>query len=160
MTTDEHLETLTIEFDNNFRFGSLVAPSIYKQFQSFVHNYDALGNNLPGIYNGRYSFDPSNEYDPHWIYTFSLLNFCLKEMYNMLNEMSSVKTVIFYMHPNSNHKISMRKTYEGCICTIRMPGDSFPITKDFFSKMHTFKEWKMLERAKHDVEAKDPRDHV
>lgn len=160
MTTDRDLETLTIEFDNNFRFGSLVTPSIYKQFQDFVHNYDALGNHLPGIYNGRYSFDPSDSYDPHWIYTFGLLNFCLKAMYNMLDETPSVKSVILYMYPNSLHKISMRKTHEGCICTIRMPGDSFPITKDFFSKMHTFREEKMLERAKYEVEAKDSRDHV
>lgn len=162
MTTDEHLETLTIEFDNNFKFGSLAAPGIYKHFQDFIHNYDALGNHLPGIYNGRYSFDASDDYDPHWIYTIGFLDFCLKEMYNMLDEVPSVKMVILYMYPNSLHKISMRKTYEGCICTIRMPGDSFPITKDFFSKMHTFREWKMLERerAKYDVEAKDPRDHV
>lgn len=64
------------------------------------------------------------------------------------------------MYPNSLHKISMRKTYEGCICTIRMPGDSFPITPDFFSKMTNFRKEKMLERAKYDVEAKDLRNHV
>lgn len=158
MTTDKDLETLTIEFDNNFRFGSLVAPGIYKQFQDFVHCYDALGNHLPGIYNGRYSFDPSDDYDPHWIYTIGLLDFCLKAMYNILDETPSVKTVILYMYPNSLHKISMRKTYEGCICKIRMPGDSFPITPDFFSKMSNFRKEKMFERAKYEVETKDPRD--
>ena len=160
MTTDRDLETLTIEFDNNFKFGSLVAPDIYKQFQDFVHCYDALGNHLPGIYNGRYSFDPSDDYDPHWIYTIGLLDFCLKAMYSMLDETPSVKTVILYTYPNSLHKISMMKTYEGCICKIRMPGDSFPITQDFFSKMSNFRKEKMLERAKYEVEAKDPRDHV
>ena len=91
MTTDEHLETLTIEFDNNFKFDSLVAPGIYKQFQDFIHNYDALGNHLPGIYNGRYSFDASDDYDPHWIYTIGFLDFCLKEMYNMLVQDAKIK---------------------------------------------------------------------
>lgn len=158
MITDKDLETLTIEFDNNFRFGSLVAPGIYKVFQDFVHNYDALGNHLPGIYNGRYSFDPSDDNDPHWIYTIGLLDFCLKAMYNILDETPSIKTVILYIYPNSLHKISMRKTHEGCICAIRMPGDSFPITPDFFSKMSNFRKEKMLEGAKYEVEAKDHRD--
>lgn len=160
MTTDKDIETLTIEFDNNFKFDSLVAPDIYKQFQDFVHCYDALGNHLPGIYNGRYSFDPSDDYDHHWIYTIGLLDFCLKAMYKMLDETPSVKTVILYTYPNSLHKISMRKTYEGCVCKIRMPGDSFPITTDFFSKMHAFRTEKIIERSKNEVESKDSRYHV
>lgn len=137
MITDEDLETLTIEFDDNFRFGSLVAPGIYKQFQEFIHNRDTLGNHLPGIYDGRYSFDPSNDNDPHWIYSISLLDFCFKSMYNILDEIESVKTVILYLHPNSSYKISMRKTYGngGCICKIRMPGHSFPFTPEFLSKI-------------------------
>lgn len=158
MITDNDLETLTIEFDNNFKFGSLVAPGIYKQFQEFVHCYDTLGNHLPGIYDGRYSFDPSDDNDPHWIYSIGLLDFCFKSMYKMLDETSSVKTVILYMYPNSDYKISMRKTYEGCICKIRMPGHSFPFTPDFFSKMHNFRAEKMMGMIKDEVKAESPRD--
>lgn len=158
MTTDNDLETLTIEFDNNFKFNSLVAPGIYKQFQEFVHNYDALGNHLPGIYDGRYSFDPSDDNDPHWIYSIGLLDFCFKSMYKMLDETPSVKQVILYMYPNSDYKISMRKSYEGCICKIRMPGHSFPFTPDFFSKMHNFRAEKMMGMIKDEVKAESPRD--
>lgn len=158
MTTDSDLETLTIEFDNNFRFNSLVAPGIYKQFQEFVSNYDVLGNHLPGIYDGRYSFDPSNEADAHWIYSFGFLHFCLRTMKIMLedNMGGHCKIVRFYLY--SDYMMTMKKSYNGYVFRIRMPGHSFPLTPEFFSKMNNFRVEKMMERAKYEAEAKSSRD--
>lgn len=126
-------DEVRVYIHDNITIDNFITDGLYYSLMNNISNPEYVGNILPGYWDDRYSFDVSNDSDPHWDYMIKFVQACMKTAKKMIEDEST--NSISFASEDLTYYISMSKVGRGYVCKINMPMYHVDINPQFFSKM-------------------------